>query len=223
MKNLYFLKLHTLIMDTIYTNEWVATMMQLMKHAGNDLYEHSIHVALLSAIIALSDNQKLLSKADIPIQSLILGALLHDIGYMGIPRSIDRTAARREYSPMEKMAFDMHISIGSEQLRIHTKDSIILDISSMHHEYLDGSGVPLGLKSNAIPLHVRIVSLANLLINDSCIFAPSGSESIMTNQELCQKYDVSILRSFFAESRLYFESLSSIYNDFHNYPFFNDL
>lgn len=224
MKNLYFFEPYTLIMDTLYTNDWASTMMQLMKLSGNNLYEHSICVALLTAKMALSDNQKFLSEYDIPIHSLILGALLHDIGYIGIPCSINRTAIELECSPIEKMAFSLHIAIGSEQIRLHTKDTVILDIVSMHHEYLDGSGTPLGLKCSSIPAHVRIVTLANFLTNSctAAVHTKAGQvqhflsvlQSILTNENNYQKYDISILKTSLAESKIFLENLSSLYSDF---------
>ena len=68
MKNFYFFESQSLVIDTISSNEWITTMTQLMKLAGNNLYEHSIDVALLTATMALTSNQELLS--DISMTSI---------------------------------------------------------------------------------------------------------------------------------------------------------
>lgn len=218
MNNFYFFEPHTLIIDTINSNEWVATMMQLMKLAGNNLYEHSIDVALLTASMALSGNQELLS--DIPIRSLILGALLHDIGYIGMPCIPSRLMSEQEYTSIEKMAFDIHLTAGLEQVRLHTNDYIVLDIVSKHHEYLDGSGVPFGLIGNAIPLHVRIVALSNFLVNysSSSILLSTGKpqclinvlQSALTDKNIYQKYDIAILKAFLIDMKNHFQNLSPL-------------
>ena len=218
MKNFYFFESQSLVIETINSNEWVTTMMQLMKLAGNNLYEHSIHVALLTASMALSGNQRLLS--DISIHSLILGAFLHDIGYIGIPCPPNRSLNEQDYNPIEKMAFDIHISAGLEQVRLHTKDPIVLDIVSKHHEYLDGSGAPYGLAGNAIPLYVRIVTLANFLA--SCFSSPAllskekppylihALQSVLTDKNIALKYDVSFLKSFLSDINIQFKYFSPL-------------
>lgn len=218
MINSYFFEPHALVIDTIYSNDWVATMMQLMKLAGNNLYEHSIDVALLTTSMVLLGNQELLS--DIPIRSLVLGALLHDIGYIGIPCIPNRLKAEQEYNSMEKMAFDIHLTAGLAQVRLHTDDPIILDIVSKHHEYLDGSGVPCGLTGNAIPLYVRMVTLANFLVNYSSSsnllstekpqYLVNVLQTAVTDKHIYQKYDIAILKAFLIDLKKHFQNLSPL-------------
>ena len=218
MKNSYYFEAQDLVIDVIHSSEWVTTMMHLMKLAGNNLYEHSIHVALLTASMALSGNQELLS--DISIHSLILGAFLHDIGYIGVPCIPNRLVMDHEYNPIEKMAFDIHITAGIEQVRLHTKDHIVLDIVSKHHEYLDGSGAPYGLTGNAIPRYVRLVALSNFLVNYSSSPILFSNEtppylinalySALTDKNINQKYDVSILKLFLSDINIRFKNLSPL-------------
>lgn len=92
--------------------------------------------------------------------SMRRGALLHDIGKMGIPDSIlfkgdqlseDEKKIMRHHP---KYAYDMLLPI--EYLR----DS--LDIPYCHHENWDGSGYPRGLKEQEIPLAARIFSVVDV-------------------------------------------------------------
>lgn len=95
------------------------------------------------------------------------GALLHDIGKMGIPDSILLKPGRltdKEWIVMKKhplYAFDM----------LNTIDYLrpAIDIPYLHHEKWDGSGYPLGLKGEDIPISARLFALVDIfdaLTND---------------------------------------------------------
>ncbi|MDK1030047.1 MAG: response regulator [Anaerolineae bacterium] len=88
------------------------------------------------------------------------GALLHDMGKLGIPDSIllkpdeldsDEWKVIKQHP---KLAFDMFKSI--DYLRP------ALDIPYCHHEKWDGSGYPRGLKKDAIPLSARIFAIIDV-------------------------------------------------------------
>jgi PAS domain S-box-containing protein len=88
------------------------------------------------------------------------GALLHDIGKMGIPDAILHKPGKltdEEWQIMRKhpelaLSFLSHIAY----LRP------ALDIPYSHHEKWDGSGYPLGLKGEQIPLAARIFAIADV-------------------------------------------------------------
>jgi PAS domain S-box-containing protein len=88
------------------------------------------------------------------------GALLHDIGKMGIPDSIlNKTGPliTDEWTVMRKhpqLAYDMLYPI--QYLRP------ALDIPYCHHEWWDGSGYPRGLKGEEIPLAARIFTVVDI-------------------------------------------------------------
>jgi len=105
---------------------------------------------------------RLARKLDIPESDLVhirRGALLHDIGKMGIPDAILRkgsglTAAEREIMNRHpQYAYEMLSQI--EFLRP------ALDIPYCHHELWDGSGYPRGLKGEEIPLAARIFTVVD--------------------------------------------------------------
>lgn len=94
------------------------------------------------------------------LQHIRRGALLHDIGKMGIPDSILQKPGEltdEEWEIMRKhpyYAYEMLSPI--EYLRP------ALDIPYCHHEKWDGSGYPRGLKGEEIPLAARIFALADV-------------------------------------------------------------
>jgi HD-GYP domain-containing protein (c-di-GMP phosphodiesterase class II) len=88
------------------------------------------------------------------------GALLHDIGKMGIPDAIllkDAHLTNEEWAIMHKhpmFAYEMLFPI--EYLRP------ALDIPYCHHEKWDGTGYPRGLKGEEIPLAARLFAVVDV-------------------------------------------------------------
>ena len=88
------------------------------------------------------------------------GALLHDIGKMGVPDSIllkpDQLSAE-EWEVMRK-----HPALAYEMLYPIDYLRPALDIPYCHHEKWDGAGYPRGLKGIAIPLAARIFAIVDV-------------------------------------------------------------
>jgi HD-GYP domain-containing protein (c-di-GMP phosphodiesterase class II) len=88
------------------------------------------------------------------------GALLHDIGKMGVPDAIlwkPGPLTDAEWAVMRQhpaLAYDMLLPIA------HLRPA--LDIPYSHHEKWDGTGYPRGLKGEAIPLSARIFAVADV-------------------------------------------------------------
>jgi putative nucleotidyltransferase with HDIG domain len=92
--------------------------------------------------------------------SMRRGALLHDIGKMGVPDNILLKPARlteEEWKVMRlhpQLAYEWLTPIG------YLKDS--LEIPYCHHERWDGRGYPRGLKGELIPVSARIFTVADV-------------------------------------------------------------
>jgi len=92
-------------------------------------------------------------------EDIILGSLLHDIGKIGIIESIlnkEKKLTKAEYDHIQT-----HVLIGERILTPIIKNETVLKIVRHHHENIDGSGYPDGLKGTAIPLEARIVAVAD--------------------------------------------------------------
>ena len=86
-------------------------------------------------------------------------AFLHDIGKMAIPDSILRKPGPLDNE--EKQIIRTHCEIGYNVL---TRIPFLRDAAEIvlaHHEFLDGTGYPRGLRGKQIPLGARIISVAN--------------------------------------------------------------
>ncbi|HOO63599.1 MAG TPA: CHASE2 domain-containing protein [Synergistaceae bacterium] len=115
---------------------------------------HSDRVALLSR--ALAEALELPSEF---VEELHFGALLHDVGKIGIPDAILQKPSRLCEEEFEAMK--AHPLLGQGILEpVHLPKVAVQGILE-HHERLDGSGYPKGLKGDEISLAGRIVAVAD--------------------------------------------------------------
>lgn len=92
-------------------------------------------------------------------QNIRVGALLRDIGNTKLPLGLVRS--RGEITAAERAQIEQHPVLGQELLAAFRPLARLLPIVRSHHEHLDGSGYPDGLKAPQIPLEVRIVAVAD--------------------------------------------------------------
>jgi HD-GYP domain-containing protein (c-di-GMP phosphodiesterase class II) len=115
---------------------------------------HSERVAYYSACVA-----KHLGMSPEDVERVHLSGIIHDVGKIGIEDKILRKAAAltdEEYEIMKQHPTKgEHILEAVPLLKEKAGDGL------MHHENMDGSGYPKGLKGDEIPLFGRIVSVAD--------------------------------------------------------------
>jgi HD-GYP domain-containing protein (c-di-GMP phosphodiesterase class II) len=88
------------------------------------------------------------------------GAQLHDIGKIGVP---DRVLLKPgPFDDDDRQIMCQHPIFAYEMLSPIPSFSTILDIPYYHHERWDGSGYPLGITGEAIPLPARIFSIVDV-------------------------------------------------------------
>lgn len=90
-----------------------------------------------------------------------MGAFLHDIGKLMIPKSI--LLKKSALTDEELSYIRQHCDLGSSMVTGFNLHRTSLDIIEQHHERLDGSGYPLGMMESQIPLHSQIVMIADTL------------------------------------------------------------
>jgi PAS domain S-box-containing protein len=88
------------------------------------------------------------------------GALLHDVGKIGIPDSILRKPGK--LNDEERRTIERHPQLAYEMLLPIPYLLPALDIPYCHHEKWDGTGYPRGLKGEQIPLAARIFAVADV-------------------------------------------------------------
>ena len=121
----------------------------------NETEGHTQRVAALTVKLA-----RLFGLSDAELVQVRWGALLHDIGKMGIPDGIllkHDTLTEAEWVVMKK-----HTVFAYEMLSPIRYLRSALDIPYAHHEKWDGTGYPLGLKGEQIPLVARIFAVVDV-------------------------------------------------------------
>lgn len=88
------------------------------------------------------------------------GALLHDIGKMGIPDSILLKPGK--LTAEERQVMEQHTIYAYQMLEPIAFLRPALDIPLYHHEKFDGTGYPYGLKKKQIPLSARIFAVVDV-------------------------------------------------------------
>jgi HD-GYP domain-containing protein (c-di-GMP phosphodiesterase class II) len=107
--------------------------------------------------------------SDETIEHIYLFAPLHDIGKIGIPDHI--LLKQGPLTSDERVFMQTHVEKGEQLMQKvigdfglhHLPDSEIMrHIVACHHEFLDGSGYPRGLRGDEIPAEARIVTVADI-------------------------------------------------------------
>nr|WP_235714690.1 diguanylate cyclase [Neobacillus dielmonensis] len=88
-------------------------------------------------------------------KTIILGALIHDIGKIEVPRDILNKKGKLE--PEEWEMIKKHVTWGKEIISTNKKLEDLIPLVELHHERYDGHGYPYGLKGKSIPKLARIL------------------------------------------------------------------
>ena len=117
--------------------------------------EHTLRVTNLTLQLAQA-----FDISHVELKHIKHGALLHDIGKMGIPDNILRKAG--ELSDDEWAMMRQHPQFAYEMLSPIAYLLPALDIPYCHHEKWDGTGYPRGLKGEEIPLAARLFAVVDV-------------------------------------------------------------
>jgi putative nucleotidyltransferase with HDIG domain len=143
-------RLHASYTDTL------SALSRALDARDNETEGHSLRVADYAVRIA-----RRMGLGDAEVEELKLGALLHDVGKIGVPDAILRKPGRlteEEWAVMRR-----HCEFGLEIVRDIPHLSRAADLIRYHHERFDGGGYPHGLWGGEIPLAARIFSVADTL------------------------------------------------------------
>lgn len=122
---------------------------------GGKAFNHSLNVC----IYALATGVKL-GLEDKELFDLGIGALFHDIGNLFLPRDM---LDKDELSEEEDEIVKGHPTYGFDYLRKYRGVSaLIAQCAYQHHEKMDGTGYPRGLKGDQIHIYARIIAVADM-------------------------------------------------------------
>lgn len=176
-------------------NEEVVNMLAMAIDA-KDRYTngHSIRVASYSEALA-----KQIGIPEDEIKVLRREAMVHDIGKIGIPDVVLNKSG--ELTDEEFKILESHTTIGARILEKASGMEGAREVAEFHHERYDGTGYPKGLKGTEIPLHARIVSIADAYdaMNSDRIYRKSLKPSAIRS-ELAKgrgtQFDPDLLNAF---------------------------
>ncbi|WP_372872491.1 HD-GYP domain-containing protein [Shewanella sp.] len=132
-------------------------VLHLMGDAKNDdsIYYHSLNVAVLCMLIG-----KELGWERADIEALGMGALFHDVGKLKVPAQILKKQA--PLTTPEQNFINQHPAFGAELVRLaDTFPERALPIITNHHEFLDGTGYPKGLKKGDLCQLSQLAAVVN--------------------------------------------------------------
>jgi putative nucleotidyltransferase with HDIG domain len=142
-------KLLTPVLDSI------TSLVTALEARDEYISGHSGRVAGTAVSLAL--------ELDIPrhqVEKIRLAGLLHDIGKIGIRKSVLKKQG--ELSDDEYSHMASHSIIGESILRYVIDDGEILTMVRHHHERYDGKGYPDGMVGRQIPVGARILAVADM-------------------------------------------------------------
>jgi diguanylate cyclase (GGDEF)-like protein/putative nucleotidyltransferase with HDIG domain len=128
----------------------------LLHDRDPDTVAHSIQVATIAVELA-----RALDIEDERLGALRTAAKLHDIGKIGVPDAILNKPGRLDAD--EFRVVQTHPVVGAELLRAWGLDEPARFVAQ-HHEHIDGSGYPAGLRGEEIALESRIIHVADAFV-----------------------------------------------------------
>ncbi len=122
----------------------------------HEVGNHSLRVTEFSLIIANACDVRGRDLVD-----LYCGALLHDIGKIGVPDAVLHKAG--PLTVEEQASMRKHPEIGYGIIRNIGYFARAAEIIRNHHEHFDGTGYPRGIKGDAIPHGARVFAVADAI------------------------------------------------------------
>jgi len=117
-------------------------------------HNHALAVANLSHLVGVE-----LGLSEEALEVLVLGALLHDVGKLGVPEALLQKSG--PLTQREREIVERHADIGARMIEQIWCLRRVTPVIRYHHEHYDGSGYPDGLEAEEIPLAARIVAAAD--------------------------------------------------------------
>lgn len=145
----------SILNDLMSNQQILLNITNITSHSGA-MYHHAVNVAVLATAVGMSlgYNRK-------QLMELGVGAMLHDIGKIELPAELHGKNTRWTAEEME--IAKQHTTNGFNILRKQRDISLLsAHIALQHHERLDGSGYPQGLKGKQIHEYAQIVAICDI-------------------------------------------------------------
>ncbi len=133
----------------------ILEMLSNLKSYDDPTYSHAVNVALLCHTFG-----KWLRMKPSDLEILTLAGLLHDVGKIMIPEKILKKPSSLTHAEYEVMK--THTVKGYYKLKNAEVDPRISEAALSHHERVDGSGYPYGLKGTQLPQFSSIIGITDV-------------------------------------------------------------
>jgi len=144
------------VVEKIIEDEDIFLKIVGFRDVDNYTYFHSVDVCVFSSLIG-----KIIELNIKQIEDLALAALLHDFGKIKVPFDILNKPAKLSDDEFEEIK--KHTFYGYDIVRNMSDVTEEIAVAVLcHHERLDGSGYPLKLKGDKIPLYAKIIAVADV-------------------------------------------------------------
>ena len=144
------------LLDTILNSDEILMVLTDAYLYDEYLYQHSFQVTLYSIAIA-----KEMGYSYEDLRVIGIGAMLHDIGKLLIPKDVLLKPGRLTEEEYETMK--LHTKYGFDLLRnLHSVSLLVAHCAFQHHERIDGSGYPRGLVDFEIHPYAKIIAVADV-------------------------------------------------------------
>lgn len=144
------------ISASIARNSNALMVMQRLQHNDDYTFLHSVNVCCLMANLTGAADMSPQAMHDIAI-----GALLHDIGKMRVNMNVLKKPSR--LSDSEFRIMKSHVVLGADQLhQLPNMPALAFEPLEQHHERMDGSGYPKGLKGEEISIPGRMAAIVDV-------------------------------------------------------------
>jgi len=144
------------LLGSVFRNKDALSCLGRIRQKDRYLLEHSVNLSVLMSVFgkAREVERATLHKA-------VVGALLHDIGKVMVPNTVLQKPSRLSDQEFEKMK--AHATY-SHDLLMSTPgiSDLTIQVASQHHERMDGSGYPNGLKGDEICTYGRMVAIVDV-------------------------------------------------------------
>lgn len=151
-----FQKVFKDIVALLADNKNALNLLASTKIHENYVFNHSLNVSIYACQLALANGLPLKN-----VEEIGLGAMLHDLGKVQVPLEILNKPS--ELTKEENALVKQHCEQGFEILRkIHEIPLPVAHCALQHHERIDGTGYPRGLRGDEIHKYAKIISVADV-------------------------------------------------------------
>lgn len=154
--------------------------LQKMKRFDRTLASHALDICTLSLIVGQNYGVR---EGD--LEELGAGALLHDVGYIRLPRNLYRRS--HDLTEQEMAIMQQHPELGLATLKDAKEDrNAVVRIVTEHHERGDGSGFPHKLKGDSLSILAQLVGAVD--IYDGMVSRRGGKPAMLPHDAIRQLF-----------------------------------